>query len=65
MFYLGIGDDPHLTFDVNSMIGTFNDASAIRQLVTSTLKSIVKKRFVLPNGSLFTLDKDLRFMRVI
>jgi hypothetical protein len=48
-----------LEFSVNSVIGTFNDATAIKQIVVGALKSIIRQKFVYPQRKDFGIDQQL------
>ena len=58
-FYFGLTEEPHMEFSVNSVIGTFNDATAIKQIVVGALKSIIRRKFVYPQGKVFGIDQQL------
>lgn len=45
-----LADNPTFHLDIESSVGNFTDLSVIDQVITNTLKMIIARRFVDPNG---------------
>jgi hypothetical protein len=58
-----LAEDPLIRLDIQSVLGTFTDLSMIDQIITATLKLVVRSLFVEPNGMKYRWNPKFGFVR--
>jgi hypothetical protein len=55
-FTLTCAQPPQVEFDINSAVGNFTDLASIRQIVSNSLKAVLGRLIVDPNGKYYRLS---------
>jgi hypothetical protein len=63
-FTIALSEEPFFNLDIKSVVGTFSDMVVLKQMIVSTLKMVIRRLLVDPNGRTYTFSPKTGFKLV-
>jgi hypothetical protein len=57
-FFITLAEEPYFHLDIRTMVGAMENLSLLKQFIVTTMKAVLRRMIVYPNGQAWMFQED-------